>query len=148
MSLAETLASSTQDEPGVIPNSPPNYAAFSSGNVVTVAQGTPEMTAVYDDSTISNFTLGPFFYGCSLATKESLAGVPQSCTITLTGITSSGKQIAQQSFSYVADGLQEQMIEAHPVGFTQVQYITFSIQAPNTTIAGLIDSVSYNVFAK
>ena len=40
------------------------------------------------------------------------------------------------------------MIEAYPTGFNQVQYITFIIQAPNSTLAALIDSVSYTVFSK
>ena len=41
MSLAETSASSTQDLPGLIPNSPPNCAAFASGDSATTLQGTP-----------------------------------------------------------------------------------------------------------
>lgn len=148
MSLAETSASSTQDLPGLIPNSPPNCAAFAPGDDATTLQGTPEMTAVYDDSTISNFTLSSFFWGCVLGTEESLAADPMSCTIILTGFTSAGKQIARQAFLFVANGLEQQMIEAHPVGFTQVQYITFVIQAPNSTLAALIDSVVYTLFSK
>lgn len=148
MSLVETSASNTQDLPGVIPNSPPNCAAFGTGDTATALQGTPEMTAVYDDSTISNFTLGSFFYGCVLGSEESLAGDPMSCTISLAGFNSGGKRVASQDFSFVADGLEQQMIEAHPVGFTQVQYVTFSIQAPNATLAALIDSVIYTVFSK
>lgn len=148
MSLAETSASSTKDLPGVIPNSPPNCAAFASGDTATTSQGVPEMTAVYDDSTISNFTLGSFFYGCVLGTEESLTAAPRSCTITLTGFNSGGKQIARQDFPFVADGLEQQMIEGHPVGFTQAQYITFVIQAPNSTLVALIDSVSYTLFSK
>ena len=148
MSLAQTSASSREDLPGVIPNSPPNCAAFAPRDTATTLQGTPEMSAVYDDSTISNFTLGSFFYGCVLASKESLAGDPMSCTITLTGFSSTGKKVAQQNFPFVADGLEQQMIEAHPTGFNQVQYITFIIQAPNATLAALIDSVSYTVFSK
>ena len=148
MSLVETSASSTQDLPGVIPNSPPNCAAFAPGDTATTLQGTPEMTAVYDDSTISNFTLDSFFYGCVLGSEESEAGDPMSCTITLTGFSSSGKQIAKQDFSFAADGLQQQMIEAFPKDFIQVQYITFIIQAPNATLAALIDSVSFNLFSK
>lgn len=148
MSLAETSASSTQDLPGIIPNSPPNCAAFAPGDDATILQGTPEMTVVYDDSTVSNFTLGSFFYGCVLGTEASLAAAPMSCTLTLTGFNSRGKQIAQQDFPFVADGEQQQMIEAYPVGFTQVQYITFVIQAPNATLAALIDTVSYTIFSK
>ena len=147
MSLSETSASSTQNLPGVIPNSPPNLAAFAPGDTATLSQGTPEMTAVYGDSTISNFTLGSFFYGCTLGTEAPLTADPASCTITLTGFNSEGKQIAKQNFPFVADGLEQQMIEAHPTGFTQVKYITFIIQAPNATLAALIDTVSYTVFS-
>ena len=148
MSLVETTSSSTKNLPGLVPNSPENCAAFGPGDVATILQGTPEMTAVYEDSTISNFTLGSFFWGCVLGSEESVASDPMSCTITLTGFSSAGKQIARQSFSFMADGLEQQMIEAKPVGFTQVQYITFNIQAPNTTLATLIDSVVYTLFSK
>ena len=148
MSLAATSASSTQDLPGLIPNSPPNCAAFAPGDSATSLQGTPEMSAVYDDSTISNFTLGSFFYGCVVGSEESITAVPASCVITLTGFSLGGKQIARQNFPFVADGAEQQMIEGHPTDFAQVQYITFVIQAPNSTLAALIDSVSYTVFSQ
>ena len=106
------------------------------------------MSAVYDDSTISNFTLGAFFYGCVVGSEVSITAVPASCTITLTGFSSGGIQIARQNFPFVADGAEQQMIEGHPTGFAQVQYITFVIQAPNSTLAALIDSVSYTVFSR
>ena len=147
MALVETLYPTTQALPGVVPNSPSNCASVGPGLTATL-QGTAEMSAVYDDATISNFTLESFFFGCILGTEESETSEPMSCTITLTGFSSSGKKIAQQDFPFVADGVQQQMIEAYPKGFTQVQYITFVIQAPNTTIVALIDSVSYNVFSK
>ena len=147
MALVETSYPTTQDLPGVVPNSPPNCASVGPGVTATL-QGTAEMSAVYDDSTISNFTLGSFFFGCILGTEESENSAPMSCTLSLTRFGSSGKKVAQQDFPFVADGVQQQMIEAYPKGFTQVQYITFIIQAPNTTIVALIDSVSYNVFSK
>ena len=76
-SLTETSAFSTEDVPGLIPNSPPNCAAFGPGDTATTLQGTPEMSAVYDDSTISNFTLGSFFYGCVLGSEEFLIAAPR-----------------------------------------------------------------------
>ena len=106
------------------------------------------MTAVYDVSTISNFTLGSFFYGCVLGSEESVASTPMSCTIILTDFSSSGRQVARQKFAFLANGLEQQMIEVHPVGFTQVQYVTFVIQDLNATLAALIDSVSYTVFSR
>ena len=148
MSLVETTDSTVQDQPGVVPNSPPNCAAFTFDDTATILQGTPEMTAVYDDSTVSNFTLGSFYYGCVLASEETEAGDPMDCTLTLSGFNAGGKLVAKQDFKFVADGLEQQMIEASPVGFVQVQFITFVIGAPNATLAGLIDSVNYTIFSK
>ena len=146
MSLAETEASTVPDLPSLIPNSPPNFAAFSPKNAATMLQGTPEMTTVYDDSTVTSLTLHSFFYGCSLGTEQSLVSVPLSCNITITGFSSSGNQTAQQIFAFVADGLEQQMVQAKPSGFSGVQYITFAFQAATGTVA-LIDTVSYDVLS-
>ena len=145
MSLVETLGTSAL--PGLTPNSEPNLAAFSPKNVATLLQGTPEMTTVYDDSTVKSLTLDSFFYGCALGAEESLVSLPLSCSITVTGFNSSGKQAAKQPFPFVADGLQQQMIEAKPSGFTQVQYIIFALTATNTSTVALIDTVKYTVFS-
>lgn len=142
MSLAET--SNVQDLPGIIPNSPPNFATFSPKNAATLTQGTPEMTTVYDDSTVSYLNLYSFFYGCALGLEESLTSVPESCNITITGFDPSGKQVATQTFAFVADGLSQQMIQAIPKGFNGVQFITFAFQAAAGVVA-IIDTVNYTV---
>lgn len=148
MSLAETAGTSVQ-APGLVPNSPPNYAAFGPEDPATILQGTPEMTTVYDDSTIDSLTLHSFFYGCAVATEESITSDTDSCNITITGFSSSGKQVAKQTFDFVADGLSQQMVKANPTGFTNVQYITFAFQSEALDGDGavaVIDTVSYDVF--
>ena len=90
MALVVTSFPTAEALPGVVPNSPPNCASIGPGSTATL-QGTAEMSADYDDSTISNFTLGSFFYGCILGTEESETSTPTSCTLTLIGFSSSGK---------------------------------------------------------
>ncbi len=52
------------------------------------------MTVVYPNMTIDHFSLFSFFFSlffaCVLSTKESAAGVPQSCTVMVTGLGKNG----------------------------------------------------------
>lgn len=61
MSLAQT--GGLQNIAIVVPNSPPNVAAYSALDLVTVQQGQPSMMTNYADSTIDNFDLKSIYYG-------------------------------------------------------------------------------------
>jgi hypothetical protein len=162
MSLAQT--SGLTNVLGVVPNSPPNAAAFSSLDLTTVTQGQPSMRTNYRDSNIDHFDLGYFYYGCTVAAQVSVVGVPKSCTITIKGYTddNGSNLVAQQSFSYTAGssggllggllggtGLKTsaQMTKAVvDPKFKNLKRVDFSVSDPLIT-AALIDSVGYTVYS-
>ena len=140
---------------GVAPQSPPNVTGYGSIDVATILQGTAVLTTVYPDTTINHFDFNSFFFGCVLSSQESAAGVPQSCTVTVTGLDKNGKQVAKQSFNFVANALSQQMIKATLVGFTGLQTATFSTSSKlvgavpeNATVTTLGDTFSYTVYSQ
>lgn len=145
MSLAKIEASDDKDAPGLVPNSPPNYASFSSTDEVTKRQGQPEMTTLYDDSTVKSFDLQSFFYGC--ASKE-YPPLPLSCEITITAFNSTGGQLNQQTFQFEADGTQQMMPEAVAEGFDGVYLVKFDIGPEDNEATAFIDTVHYKVYGK
>ncbi|KAF3046784.1 hypothetical protein E8E11_009308 [Didymella keratinophila] len=106
MSLAQT--GGLQNIAVVVPNSPPNVAAFSALDVATVTQGQPAMTVNYADSTIDHFSLKSFYYGCSSASQASVAALPVSCTVSIKGYADdkATQLIASQSFDFKVAVLQ------------------------------------------
>lgn len=126
---------------GLVPNSPPNYASFSPKDPVTIQQGSPQMTTVYPDSTVASFNLHSFFYGCT--TDKSL---PASCDITITGFNLTDDQISEQTFTFEADGAEQQMREAVAEGFSNVKWVNFDIGPEDQEARAYIDSVDYEVF--
>lgn len=149
------VAGTTMNTPGVEAQSPPNVITYGATAVSTILQGTPALTVLYADSTIDHFSFFSFFLGCVVASEETVLGVPQPCTITVTGIDKNGKQVAQQDFKFnTNNGLSQQMIEAKLVGFTGLQTATFSTSASlvglpiNTTTAFLGDNFNYTVYGQ
>ena len=144
MSLARSEASIAKNHRGLVPNSPPNYASFSSTDEVTEQQGTPQMTTLYDDSTVGSFNLHSFFYGCASKSDDP---EPQSCDITVTGFNSKNVQVKQQTFAFEADGTQQQMPQAVTEGFDGLKFVRFELGPPdNNDTAAYIDTVDYEVF--
>lgn len=160
MSLAETKASLAKEAPGLVPNSPPNYASFSLTDKVTIKQGTSQMTTVYPDTNVAFFNLYSFYYGCASKSEdsedsedpedppaESADPLPASCKITITGFNSTGEQVSEQSFAFEADGQQQQMPKAVAEGFSGVSFVRFDIEPEDEEgAAAYIDSVDYEVF--
>lgn len=149
------VAGATSDLPGVEPQSPPNLITYGTLGIATIDQGTPELTVVYPDTTIDHFSFFSFFYGCVLSTEETVLGMPQPCTVTVTGIDKNGMQVAQQAFEFNTNGgLSEQMVEAKLVGFTGLQSAIFSTSASlaglpeNATTATVADTFNYTVFGQ
>ena len=111
------------------------------------------ITVNYEDSSIIYFTLGTFFYGCTAATEASVVGVPVSCNITVTGFgppSTGSKQIATQTFEFVASGLSQDMNEA-PVSnvFQGLYSAVFTLQsAENAITEGFLDNVATTIFAQ
>ena len=118
-------------------------------------EGTPALTTVYQDTTIDHFDFQSFYFGCVLSSQETATGVPQSCTVTVTGFDKNGKQVAKQSFPFVANALSQQMIKATLVGFTGLQTASFSIASnllgvlpENATVSTVADTFSYTVYSQ
>ena len=140
--------------PGVVPQSPPNVAAFGGSNAVTLLQGTPALTTVYADSTISFLDFHYFYFGCVLADKNGLASAPQSCTLTVRGRDTNGNVVATQQFSFTQNGLQQQMIKATlNSAFVRLQSAEFEVEpvgalaVSNATVDAIADNFSYTVYS-
>ena len=149
MSLAQT--SGLQNLIIVVPNSPPNVAAYSALDVVTVTQGQPAMTVNYADSTVDHFSLKSFYYGCSSATQVSIAAKPLSCTISIKGYADdkATQLLASQSFDFEVALLQTnaQQLKANvDWRFKNLKRVEFFV-SDDVVTAGLIDTVSYTVYS-
>jgi hypothetical protein len=145
----------------VTPQSAPNTASFSGLTVGSLLQGTglAAMTVNYLDSTIANFDLTSFFYGCTVAGTTTLIGAPRTCTITIRGyLDDAGTQLAgTQTFTYTAPpcpllvalcpGGAMQKAVVDPVLFKGVKRVNFGVTNPTLT-AALIDTVAYTVNGK
>lgn len=149
MSLAQT--GGAQDLAIVVPNSPPNVAAYSAPDLATVEQGQPSMMTNYADSTIDHLDLTSFYYGCVLSTQASVAAVPVSCTVSINGYTDDEAQqlVATQSFVFTVAALQTsaQMLKASVSSkFKGLKRVDFFVDE-NVLKTALIDTVSYTVYS-
>jgi len=140
---------------GVEPQSPPNVATFANGEAVTILQGQPKITTVYADSTVVAFDFHSFYFGIVLGSENSAASTPMSGSVTVTGIDTNGKTVAVQTFAFVANGLQQQMVKA-VLGpqFSCLRDAVFEINGPagllgatgNATLAVLADNFESTVY--
>lgn len=65
----------------MIPHTAENVAAFSANTALL--DGTPMISANYEESTIDHFNAHSWYYGCVVATEETAASSPVSCNITV-----------------------------------------------------------------
>lgn len=126
---------------GLIPFSAPRVAAYSIVSGLT--SGTPTITADYDGSAFKTFDFEQFYFGCVLASQETLASTPMACTVQVTGYDADGLQIAGQTFDFEPTGvltseMQKAVLSEEFKGLTTVEYATTTELA-----ATLIDSLSY-----
>ncbi|KAL9614931.1 MAG: hypothetical protein Q9167_000573 [Letrouitia subvulpina] len=131
--------------PGVIPHTPSNVAGFTQRSMLT--NGIAMISANYETSFISNFTLKSTYYGCTAAVGETLAGLPAACTITATSYNVNNKKVASQSFDYKTTGaLSQQMNQVtFGSGFENVYYVTFNV-TNSLLVAGQLDNVVTQLF--
>lgn len=141
---------------GVLAQSAPNTAAFANGDDVTLLQGQPKITTVYSDSTIVAFDFHSFYFGILLGTENEVASAPMSGSVTVTGIDTNGRTVATQTFAFVANGLQQQMVKA-VLGpqFSCLRDAVFVLNGPaggllsvtgNATLAVTMDNVETTVY--
>ncbi|KAK3080511.1 hypothetical protein LTS18_000649 [Coniosporium uncinatum] len=151
MSLVNTVSVAGAN-PGVFPNSPSNYAAYSVGDAATVLQGQPAMTVNYQDSTVDHFDLRSFYFGCAAGLQNGAVSLPLTCTVTATGKDRKGKQVARQSFKFQSNGgLRQNQIKATlSRSFVNLGSVEFKTTTGNAAadalVATVIDTVDYTVY--
>ena len=135
---------------GILPQSPNVDIAYATPDVVTVEQGTPEMTTVYQDTTVVFFDLFSFFFGCAIGLEQSVADPPVSCTVAATCVNPAGQIVAIQSFSFESNGgVLQNMVKAELSGFKGCQFVSFNTtSAGGATTATVMDTVTYTVYSK
>lgn len=108
------------------------------------------MTVDYPDSTIEFFHLSSFYYGCTLNTENSDAGMPTSCTITITGYDVDGTTVAgPQSFAFVGAGTsQQQQLAIVESSFQQnkvynIVFVLAGADGDTDLIGAVVDTSKY-----
>ena len=101
------------------------------------------ISANYQTSQIKDFTLTTGYFACSVASEETIASTPASCTMTATPFDRNNKQIGTpQTFSFQRSGAAVQNM--NPItfnsNFQNVFYVTFAVSNPLVT-AALLDDV-------
>jgi len=144
---------------GIRPESPPNVISYG-GLLDTVADvlglgddsGAPLITTQYPGSAGNVFDLKSFFFACEIAVA-GVAGVPQSCVVTVTGYKNA-QQVADQEFTFIAQplGLTEDMQKAKlSREFEGVDTVYFNTEAAGAVAVGALvatylDNVAYTVY--
>ncbi|KAI2475003.1 hypothetical protein Ptr902_07505 [Pyrenophora tritici-repentis] len=158
-------------QPGVKPNTPSNMAGFNLINLATL-NGPPTISTEKADSNVDFFDLESFYYGCVIPTQETVASLPVSCDITVTGFsdTAGTMKTCEQSFEYRVDGVPSAVIGGTPIGekpvtvskemmkatlgakFKGLKKVMFSVQGKSPVsgvlTAALLDSISYTSYTK
>ena len=136
-------------ETGIKPESESNVIV--SGFNTELLDGPPTFYAEYADSEIKDFSLKSLYYGCTLATLETVASVPVACTVKATAYAEEdGVPVASQEFEFNPDALVApmEMVEFGK-GFEHVKKVQFDTTATaDEVVATLFDDVSYEVFKK
>ncbi|KAM0713545.1 hypothetical protein Q7P37_010507 [Cladosporium fusiforme] len=132
---------------GLNPQSRPNVLGY---DVVASLQGQHELRTDYDDSTTSHFDLRSFYFGCVVSTQETLASLPLSCSIDITGYRN-GKKVASQTARFRKPLLQltADMAKVELNGdFCDVDRVTFDTNGliPSVLLAVLMDNLEYTTF--
>lgn len=82
---------------GVKPQSSPNVGLQYVESTLLSGQAILETTG-----NTQYFALNSFYFGCVLSSQETLAGLPTSCSLTLTG-KRNGKTVATQNIAFTPD---------------------------------------------
>ena len=135
---------------GLNAQSRPNVLAY---DIVDTLRGAHELRTDYDDSTTSNFNFKSFYFGCVLPTQETLASLPLSCSVQVTGYRN-GKQVASQKADFRKPLLQltanMAKVELND-GFCDVDRVSFDTTGgliPEVLTAVLMDEFEYTTFSK
>lgn len=143
-----TLGLAGQDIAGVSPESPSNVGAYSARSQL-LDGATPVITTQYPGSVTDTFDFQKFYFGCVVATAESVASVALGCTVKVQGYRSSN-EVAEQEFTFTPELLQltSDMVEARLSDkFMGVDTVTFTTEYAVPAVgATLLDSLSYKTY--
>lgn len=135
---------------GLNPQSRPNVLAY---DIVDSLRSTHELRTDYDDSTTSSFDFKSFYFGCVVTNVETVASLPLSCSVKLTGYRD-GKQVAFQTADFRTPLLQltanMAKVELNG-GFCDVDRVTFETAGgliPSVLAAVLMDDFEYTTISK
>ncbi|CZT15389.1 uncharacterized protein RCC_01253 [Ramularia collo-cygni] len=130
---------------GPQPHSPSNVVAY--GAYGSLLQGAPILSPIESNSI---FDLHSFYFGCAINTAETAAGVPSTCTVTVTGYDGTRK-IGSEEFKFTPEGILDlkpdfQLAEfgKWAKGMTSAEFET-----SNGLLTGtLLDDFAYTVYTK
>ncbi|KAK5130092.1 hypothetical protein LTR08_002480 [Meristemomyces frigidus] len=135
-------------EEGVQPQSGANVAV--NGVTDTLLNGALSITA----KTVKSFDLESAYFGCAINTLETVASVPQQCTVAFTAYkfgVASPFHTVNQSFS-PSDLLNSEMTQAifdyNYEGVDRVDVAVVGGVTPGTLVGLLIDNVQYTTYAQ
>ena len=140
---------------GITPRSSPNFIGFSPTTLATLQQGQPSMTVRYAGSQVDSFDLKEFYYGCALATKQSLVTLPTSCSIIVQGFaqgSTTPKATKEFKFAVKLGQMNAQMQLAElDSSFTGLERADFFFKSDvadtlTTVTAATLDSINYVVY--
>ncbi|GAB7344152.1 hypothetical protein MBLNU457_2047t1 [Dothideomycetes sp. NU457] len=139
----------SQGELGVKAFSAPNFIV---ANSAEEQDGTANIRADYDDSITDHLGFNYMYFGCVLASQETLAGVAVQCDIKVTGYRNQ-QQVTSQIFSFtpgVSLGVDMQKAVFNS-GFQNVDRIEVAV-TDNAIVAAtkaiLVDNIDYFAFLK
>lgn len=134
---------------GVTPHSPAQCADYNSRT--QQFEGPPTITTQYSGSVTSTFDFDSFYYGCVLATSETLASLPISCTVTVVGSKAS-KEVARQTFTFnpgtaaVTAPMVKAQLSSQFKGVDTVSFSTvYSIAGNGATLMDNLKYKTYNI---
>jgi hypothetical protein len=141
---------------GVKPQSPGNYIGFTPLGLPTLGQGQPSMLVNYKDSKVNHFDLKGFYYGCALATKQTILDPATGCSLTVKGFESESatEPKVTQKFKFKAElieleavKMQKAMLGPSFTGLKKVEfYVNNDAEILDSITAAVIDSIKYVLY--
>lgn len=131
---------------GVKPSSPSTIIASSAVSDL-VAGGASRIDT--DGTTTTSFDFESFRFGCSVnPIAVSVVGVPQACTVSVTGYDADGESVANQQFSFVPTGLKSDMAYAElNDDFYELSAVEFtSTSELKPVVAALFDDLTFTLY--
>lgn len=140
---------------GVRPESQDQVGVYTARNLLLNGD-TPTITTQYPGSVTDTFDFQQFYFGCVVATAETAASVPISCTVKVQGYKASN-EVAEQDFYFTPDNpiVSDLMLASLGSKFIGVDEVKFStLYTDSDALSGVVgaagatilDSLSYKTY--